>query len=505
VSVKSDCYEQFSPIDWSLVSAPLVFPASLSSFESCPQMLSLQQQPVRLCDGVARRQLLHIGGLSALGLGLPQLWQLSSAQAASPLVSKPAARAKACIILFLMGGPPQHSTFDPKPNAPQDIRGAWGPIATSVPGLQLCELWPRTALLADRLAILRAMSTGDNAHSSSGYYMMTGVPHAPMNAENANPGFPNDSPHLAAIARSLLSPRGQLPAAVRLPHRIFNTDGSVWPGQDAGYLGRAVEPWLLNCQPASASARIDEFLLSNDVDERRLQQRRQLLRHLHPSLPGQLRMSDAGWDQLTDRAFDVLGSSPAREAFELDREPVELRDRYGRSQFGQSVLMGRRLVEAGVSLVQVNWYRGPDEPSDAPCWDSHARETQRLKDVLCPSADQALAALLEDLSERGMLDETLVVVMSEFGRTPRMNGAGGRDHWGHVFSAVMAGGGIKGGAVYGASDEIGGYAKENKTSPQDLTATIFHCLGLDPHAVIHDTLGRPIPISRGEVIQGILS
>ncbi|MFM7830145.1 MAG: DUF1501 domain-containing protein [Planctomycetaceae bacterium] len=468
-------------------------------------MLSLLQQPVRLCDGQARRRLLQIGGLSSLGLHLPGFWQLPKTQAASPLSSRPAAKAKACIILFLMGGPPQHSTFDPKPQAPREIRGAYGPIATAVPGLQLCELWPRTALVADRLAVLRAMSTGDNAHSSSGYYMMTGVPHAPMNAENANPGFPNDSPHLGAIARRLLAPQSQLPAAIRLPHRIFNTDGSVWPGQDAGYLGRAVEPWLLNCQPASDAAKIDEFLLSHDIDDRRLKDRRQLLKQLAPAIPGTLVMENAGWDQLADRAFDVLGSSPARQAFELDRESTTTRDRYGRSQFGQSVLMSRRLVEAGVSLVQVNWYRGADEPSDAPCWDSHARETQRLKDVLCPSADQALAALLEDLSERGLLDETLVVVMSEFGRTPRMNGGGGRDHWGHVFSAAMAGGGIQGGAVYGASDEIGGFAKENKTSPQDLTATIFHCLGIDPHAVIHDTLGRPIPISRGEVIQGILA
>ena len=482
----------------------LPFPPALHRVES-DFMLSLLQPPVRLCDGVGRRELLRAGGLSALGLTLPWL-DGSVSRADSATISATGGKAKSCIVLFLMGGPPQHSTFDPKPGAPAEVRGQFEPVSTAVPGMQICELWPRTALITDRLAILRAMSTGDNAHSSSGYYMLTGQPHAPMNAENANPGFPNDFPNIGAMSRRLLSPRGQLPGAVRLPHRIFNTDGSVWPGQDAGFLGQAVEPWLLNCQPATAAARIDEFSLSSEVSEQRLQQRRQLLQNLRSSLPATAAITaENTYDQLIEKAFDVLGSSPARQAFELEHESAVTRDRYGRSQFGQSVLMGRRLVEAGVSLVQVNWYRGPEEPSDAPCWDSHARESQRLKDVLCPSADQALAALVEDLTERGMLEETLVVVMAEFGRTPRFNGAAGRDHWGHVFSVALAGGGVRGGTVYGASDEIGAYAKEGRVSPQDLTAPIFHCLGLDPHSTITDTLGRPLPISRGEVISEILS
>lgn len=483
---------------------PLPLPASRICLSESPIMLSLQQSPVRLCEGFQRRELLRAGGLGALGLTMPWL-DGSVAKAAPDVVAPTGGQAKACIVLFLMGGPPQHSTFDPKPNAPAEVRGQFGPISTAVPGLQICELWPRTALITDRLAILRAMSTGDNAHSSSGYYMLTGQPHAPMNAENVNPGFPNDFPNLGATTRRLLSPRGQLPAAIRLPHRIFNTDGSVWPGQDAGFLGQAVEPWLLNCQPANPAYRIDEFSLSSDISDDRLQARRQLLQNLKTSLPATASITaENTYDQLTEKAFDVLGSSPARQAFELEYESAATRDRYGRSQFGQSVLMGRRLVEAGVSLVQVNWYRGPEEPSDAPCWDSHARESQRLKDVLCPSADQALAALVDDLTERGMLQETLVVVMAEFGRTPRFNGAGGRDHWGHVFSVALAGGGVRGGTVHGASDDIGAYAKEGRVSPQDLTATIFHCLGLDPHATITDTLGRPLPISRGEVISSIL-
>lgn len=466
-------------------------------------MLSILGRRSQLCDGITRREMLRVGGLGAFGLSLPLLSQ-ARADTVSP--SLPGKRAKSCIVLFLMGGPPQHSTWDPKPNAPPEVRGEFGPISTSVPGIQYCELLPHTSLLADRIAVLRAVSSNDNAHSSSGYYMMTGQPHAPMNFENANPGFPNDYPNLGSIVRKLIPDRGSLPAAIRLPHRIFNTDGSVWPGQDAGFLGRSVEPWLLNCKPADAGFRIDELTLNAEISDHRMAGRRSLLEQVNQKLDAIERAGNrTGYGRLTDQAFNVLNSTESRQAFQLELETPEMRDRYGRSQFGQSVLLGRRLIEAGVSLVQVNWYRGPDEPSDAPCWDSHAREAQRLKTVLAPPADQAMAALIGDLEERGMLDDTLVVCMAEFGRTPRFNGAAGRDHWGHVYSVALAGAGIKGGVVHGSSDPIGAYPASGRVQPQDLTATIFHCLGLDPHAEIHDTLGRPIPISRGDVIQQILA
>ena len=471
-------------------------------------MLSILGQQSRLCDGISRREMLRVGGLGAFGLSLPLLSQgLQSQAVASPATaSSSTKRAKSCIILFLMGRPPQHSTWDPKPDAPKEVRGEFAPTSTVVPGIQYCELLPRMSLLADRVAVLRAVSSQDNAHSSSGYYMMTGQPHAPMNFENANPGFPNDYPNLGSIVRKLMPERSSLPASIRLPHRIFNTDGSVWPGQDAGFLGRSVEPWLLNCQPADASFRIDELTLNADISDNRLAHRRSLLQHVNQHLDAADRTgSRNGYGRLAEQAFDVLNSSESRQAFQLDRESPQMRDRYGRTQFGQSVLLGRRLVEAGVSLVQVNWFRGPEEPSDAPCWDSHAREAQRLKTVLAPPADQAMASLIEDLEQRGMLDDTLVVCMAEFGRTPRINGAGGRDHWGHVYSVALAGGGIKGGVVHGSSDPIGAYPASGRVQPQDLTATIFHCLGLNPQSEIHDTLGRPIPISRGEVIESILA
>lgn len=471
-------------------------------------MLRLLGGQTRLCDGLSRREALRVGGLGALGLNLPSLLAGRSATAAttSGALVKSEGTAKSCIVLFLMGGPPQHSTFDPKPDAPTEVRGEFGPIATTVPGMQFAETLPLTAAVADKMAVLRAVSSGDNAHSSSGYYMLTGQPHAPMNSENANPGFPNDYPNWGSVVRKFLPRRGTLPASVRLPHRIFNTDGSVWPGQDAGFLGRAVEPWLLNCKPADKDARIDEFVLSADVSEDRLAGRRSLLDLVSRRLDTAERLAaPSNYGQLTEQAFGVLSSTASRQAFELGRESDATRDRYGRTQFGQGVLLGRRLIEAGVRLVQVNWYRGPEEPANAPCWDSHVGEAQRLRTALCPPADQAISALIADLEGRGLLSETLVVCMAEFGRSPRINGAAGRDHWGSVYSVAFAGGGIKGGVVYGASDAIGGYPKEGKVAPEDVTATILDRLGIAPQTEIHDTLGRPIPVSRGEPIRAILA
>jgi hypothetical protein len=455
---------------------------------------------------MSRREVLHAGGLGLFGLSLPELLRGRSLAAANPPVSREilAGRAKACIVLFLMGGPPQHSTWDPKPDAAAEIRGEVSPIATSVPGLHMGELMPRLAQEADKLCVLRAVSTNDNAHSSSGYYMLTGQPHMPMNVENANPGAPNNWPTLGGVVTRLRRGPGALPAAVRLPHRISNTDGSVWPGQDAGMLGRNADPWLLRCEPGSSQFRVPEFSLDVHVPFQRLEDRHTLLSRVNRPVAdversGVLRH----YDYQTQQAFDLLRLARSRNAFDLDHEPARMRDRYGRGQFGQSVLLARRLVEAGVSLVQVNWFRGADEPPDNPCWDSHTDESARLKTVLVPPMDQAFAALLDDLAQRGMLEETLVVCMAEFGRTPRFNARGGRDHWGYVFSVALAGGGVRGGQVYGASDKIGGHPQEGRVEPQDLSATIFHCLGYPASTEVHDALGRPLSISRGHVIRAV--
>jgi hypothetical protein len=472
-------------------------------------MFRLLGPGVCLCDGWNRREVMRVGGMGLLGAGLSQadlvrVWGTARADGSAPGTSS-FGRARSCILLFLMGGPPQHSTWDPKPDAPAEVRGDFGPIATTVPGLSISDLLPRTALVADKLCILRAVSTGDNAHSSSGYYMLTGRPHLPMNFENANPGPPNDAPSLGAVLRRVTRARGGLPASVTLPHRIFNTDGSVWPGQDAGFLGRTSDPWLLNARLTPGGFAVQEIDLPADLDHGRMSMRRDLLSRVRRRLePLDHDPQAATFDEQARQALDLLGSSQARRAFRIEEEPETNRDRYGQTPFGQGVLLARRLVEAGVRLVQVNWYRGADEPPANPCWDSHVRESSRLKEVLVPPTDRAYSALIEDLDRRGLLDETLVVCMAEFGRTPRLDGNGGRGHWGSVFSVTLAGGGVRGGQVHGASDRMGAYPAEGRVRPEDLSATIFHCLGYAPQTEYRDPLNRPNPMSRGEVLHAIL-
>jgi hypothetical protein len=410
-------------------------------------------------------------------------------------------KAKACILLFHLGGPPQHETWDPKPDAPREVRGDLKPIATNVPGILVGELMPRTARHVDKICVLRAVSTNDNAHSSSGYWMLTGVPHQPTNSENAKPGAPNDWPCLAALVRRL-RPDAGLPSTIRLPEHIWNTGGIVWPGQDAGFLGRTADPWLIHCDPNTADFHVPGLALPPEVPPVRMEGRLSLLEQVNRRLDAAERAGLGNrYDVQSQQAFDLLRAGKARQAFEMEREPATLRERYGRNRWGQSLLLARRLVEAGVALVQVNWTRMPGDKDDSPAWDTHNKNADRLKNNLMPPMDLAYSALLEDLATRGLLDETLVVWMGEFGRSPKINPGSGRDHWGHVFSVALAGGGVRGGQVLGSSDRIGGYPRDGRTLPQDLTATIFHALGIHPETEIHDALGRPIPVSRGQVIR----
>ena len=470
-------------------------------------MLLPHPAPRPTSDRLARRHCLGVGGLGAVGLSLPSLW--SAREASAGIVHAPqAGQAKSCIILFLLGGPPQHETWDPKPDAPVEIRGDLKPIASRTPGLDVGELMPKTAALTDKICVLRAMSTRDNAHSSSGYWMLTGMPHTPMNVENAKPGAPNDWPCLGAAVQTLRPSKSALPAAVRLPEHIWNTNGSVWPGQDSGFLGPTSDPWLLTCDPNRPDFAVPGVALGPDLPRDRASAREALLTMLNDAdrrsaLVGGAAATPNRWHDLTQRAFDLIASRGGGEAFDLEREPAALRDRYGRNRFGQSVLLARRLVEAGVSLVQVNWQRWETDTSDSPAWDTHGGNAARLKTALMPPMDAAYSALLADLDARGLLDETLVVWMGEFGRTPKINARAGRDHWGNVFSVALAGGGVRGGQVLGASDEIGGFPKSGKVDPSDLAATIFHALGIPPESTVRDRLGRPIPISKGRVIDGV--
>lgn len=450
----------------------------------------------RLCDGLTRRQWLHIGGLAAAGLTLPGFLGAREKEGGSR------GQARSCILLFMYGGPSQLDTWDPKPDAPVEIRGEIGSMPTRV-GLRVSELMPRTAALLKHCCVLRAMSTADNAHASSGYMMHTGTQHVPKNVEFPKHGAPNDAPSIGAIVRYLA--RGKnlpLPAAATIGEPMYNDGPTLWPGQDAAALGRRFDPWWLKGDPSVPGPQVPGLGLPEDVSPLRLNERQTLLTQIQGHLD-KLERQPAVVDYATKRqqAVALLASSDARLAFDIERESDRVRDRYGRNRFGQSVLLARRLVQAGISLVQVNWPRS----KNLAHWDTHAANAKTLKDQLMPAMDQAYSALLEDLAERGMLQETLVVWTGEFGRSPKISASGGRDHWGHVFSAALAGGGVQGSRAYGASDRTASQVKENMVEPQDLIATVFHCLGLDPDTEIIDSLGRPRVVSRGQILRAILT
>lgn len=463
-------------------------------------MLTIQNPPYRVCDGMSRREWLRVGSLGVFGLSMPTLLQARPARTVAP---GSVGRAKSCIVLWLFGGPPQHETWDPKPDAVEEVRGEFNSIATNVPGVRVNELMPRLARQADKYCILRAVSTNDSTHGGGQYAMRTGQRYQLVNGEDVL-GPPNDFPSFAGIVRATRQRPGELPAAITLPQRV-SPAGNENPGESAGFLGRASDPWTLLCDPSAADFQINEVALPGDIAPLRFDNRLRLLKQVAGHLNSVDRSgAPARFDTVQQQAFELLRTPRAREAFDLTREPAAVRDRYGRHRFGQSVLLARRLVEAGVPLVQVNWpWKNDDALGVSTMWDTHQKQTVRLKTILMPPWDQAFSALLEDLSARGLLDQTLVVCTGEMGRTPKMNrkAVPGRDHWGDVLSVALAGGGVRGGQVYGASDSMGAQPKDGRVGPADLTATIFHCLGLEPDTEIRDRLGRNVPISRGEVVR----
>ncbi len=468
-------------------------------------MLRVLDQGYPLCDGTTRREWLRIGGIGLGGLSLAGLCaQRARAAESAAVASGSFGKAKAVIIFGLLGGPPQHETWDPKPHAPAEVRGEFGVIPTKTPGLMVGELMPQTAAWTHKMAVLRAIVTNDNAHSSSGYQMLTGMPHVPLNQESAVPKPPNNAPGMGAIVRALRPAPGQLPSAVTLPEHIWNDGNFPWPGQDAGLLGQKHNPWLIHCDPSAADFSVPGLALPGELSAVRVDSRRSLLQTLNQHVDNLQRSSAVtGYGIHAQKALDLLSGSKSREAFEIRREPDSVRDRYGRSRFAQSILLARRLVEADVSLVQVNWTRIKDQPNQGG-WDTHAKHNESLKKLLMPMMDQCFSALIEDLDQRGLLDTTLVVWFGEFGRTPRFNGNAGRDHWGRVFSLALAGGGIRGGVVHGVSDKHAAEPVDGVVQARDILATIFHCLGYHPDSELRDPVGRPFPVSRGHVIDAIV-
>ena len=465
-------------------------------------MLQLLGEPTRLCDGLSRREFLRAGGIGFGGLTLSALLQAQAG--AAPSASRSFGKAKSCIVLYMVGGPPQHETWDPKPEASAEIRGPYGTIASSLDGLQVGELMPRLAKQAHRCAVIRSAATDINAHTGSGYFMLTGHPHRTPSGESTPPD-PSDWPTLGAVLKRALPSGRDLPSVVWLPEPVKNNPGIYVAGQNAGFMDPQHEPFLLECDPSAPGFEVPGLTPLPQLSPGRMDRRRGLLAQVNGELDRVLRDAFVREDLISGQAFDLLTSQRTRRAFDLTRESTLLRDRYGRHKFGQSCLLARRLVETGVRLVTVAW---PREPNDFgignPVWDTHSDNAGRLKSALMPPMDEGVSALLEDLAARGLLDETLVVWMGEFGRSPKHNPNGGRDHWGHVFSIMLAGGGIRPGVVYGESDKLGAYPQTDRVGPEAIHATIYHCLGLPPTSEITDRFGRPLRACEGEPLAPLL-
>lgn len=463
-------------------------------------MLNIGSSSSRLCEGTSRRELLRIGSLGTLGLMLPDLMagRAASAGARAPGFR----RAKSCIIGFLWGGPPHQDLWDLKPEAPAEVRGEFRPIATSVPGTFICELLPRTARLAHRFALVRSVTHPDNTHTIAMHYMLSGNRHVRPNSNPMN--APDDFPCFGSVVQKLRPSRSPLASGISLnAPAIEYPSGHIFPGFFAGFLGNRFDPMFVGDNPAGASFEPLPRLEPSARDT--LLSRSALLGSLDAVRGGRVadaRVREA--EHFRAKALDLLTSPAASRAFDLNQEAGSLRDRFGRTPFGQGLLLARRLVEAGVELVTVNWSRDY-HASDRDLWDTHSGHFAKVKRGLAPALDAALSTLLIDLEQRGLLAETLVVVMGEFGRTPRVNANGGRDHWAPCNTVVLAGGGIRGGVTYGASDRIAAYPSEKPVRPDDIAATLYHALGVTPETHLHDRAGRPQALCSGRPLTELLA
>jgi uncharacterized protein (DUF1501 family) len=439
-------------------------------------------------DGPSRRDLLRVG---ALGLALPQLLRLRAARAAAD--RRPA--ADACILLFLWGSPSQFETFDPKPDAPAGVRGEFGVVQTRTPGVVFGEHVPFLAACSDRFAVVRTCTQSSTHHQSAAYEALTGYPPS-RDAVNLT-ASPADHPNLGAVVARLAPGQNDLPRFVQLPELCHDV-GNLTPGQMAGFLGRQFDPLVVEKDPNAADFNVEELTLRSGVSPERLDDRQALLKSIDRQARALEEAAEVrALDAYQDRAVRLLTSPAVKKAFDLTHEPAALRDRYGRHPLGQSCLLARRLVEAGVKLVTVCSAFGGKIPQDA--WDTHDDNFRKLKTKLLPPFDQAASALIDDLHQRGLAGRTLLLVMGEFGRTPKVNAQAGRDHWSNCYSVLLAGGGVRPGLAYGASDRNGAYPAQGRTfTPADLCATVYDRLGVDPKAEVVDPAGKPVVVSRGD-------
>ena len=439
-------------------------------------------KPVEFCDGLRRRDFLHAGSLSFLGLGLNELFGLKALGAVDP--SK---RDVNCIMLMLVGGPSQLDTWDMKPNAPAEIRGPYKPIKTNVAGIEISENFPRMAKHADKYALIRSVYHTAAAVHDTGHQMM-------QTGRLFQGGI--EYPHIGCVLAKLRGPKGDVPAHVLMPHPIGNTGGNMPHGQSAGFLGKTFDPFVLNADPSDPNFKVPDLLPPEYLSALRVDRRRNWREMVDRTVSKFETSQDARLlDATFHQAYTLMSSQKAREAFELAKEPESVRQRYGENRFGQSCMLARRLIEAGVRFVTVNMF---ETVFDEITWDIHGSKPfspiSCYRDLVGPMFDNAFSSLLEDLQDRRLLDNTMVVAMGEFGRTPKVNPAGGRDHWPQCWTMMMGGGGIKGGQVVGASDDIGATPKDRPTTPGQIAATIYQALGVPLELELPGAQNRPIPL-----------
>ncbi len=439
------------------------------------------QKAVEFCDGMTRRDFLHAGALATMGLTLPGFIGLQKAGA----VTK--GEEMNCIFLFLVGGPSQLDTFDMKPDAPAEIRGPYKPIKTNSPAIQISEIFPKLAHHADKFSIIRTL-----------YHKAAGVHDTGHQMMQTGRLFQNgmEHPHAGCVTGYLRGPRGAMPPHVLMPRPIGNTGGNMPHGQSAGFLGKSFDPFILNDEPDKPDFAVPDLLLPDYISASRLDRRRKLRDIVDGSVRQLEENPDARLlDENFQQAYTLMSSEKAREAFDLSSEPDELKLAYGKNKFGQSCLLARRLVERGVRFVTVNMF---ETVFNEITWDIHGSAPfspiECYSDLVGPMLDHGLSSLLEDLKQRGLLETTMIVAMGEFGRTPKINPAGGRDHWPQVWSMLMAGGGIQGGRVIGKTDDIGAFPVERPVTPAEVVATVYHGLGIDLETELPGPGNRPIPV-----------
>ena len=482
-------------------------------------MLVIPGKSGHTCDGPTRREFLRVGSLGIFGISLSQALALRDAHAATAAADALGGgagfgRANSVILLFLQGGPSHIDIWDPKPEAPTNIRGDFSAIDTKVPGIRLSETMPLLAEQVDKCTLIRSMSytpKGLFNHTAAIYQMLTGYPPDRVSPSGQlEPPSPADFPTAGSQVSKLKPLDDPMLPFVELP-RPLQESNVIGKGGAAGFLGKAYDPYRLYQDP-NQPIELDDLELRKETSPERLAGRFELRKGLNASMPDlEKAVADSALDEYYEKAYDLVLSGKARQAFDLSNESDDMRERYGRNTFGQGALMARRLIEAGTRFVQLNWPAVANGNPEIDSWDTHAANFGPLRNLHCPVLDRALSALLFDMDDRGLLDETLVVAVGEFGRSPRLgvstsgnsNSPDGRDHWPYCYTAMVAGAGISRGQLYGESDETGSSPREKPVHPNDLLATVYHTLGIDPAMEILNHLDQPRELVKGEVIRGL--